>query len=189
MKIPGLDDLTVQRQIDRPKRVVCGLLVPGTRAPHMTAKLLRHQNKFADVDRCILHKAIEGDDNTFFIFSTTRDVAEKILARGRRLCYLMGSVYVDTCGYSVYVVAVDWPQMMLFLPLVSGKTFYNPDNCAPRTLYCLLLTYTGSNNDTILFQRSNNNNNKTATKSKCTESSGGLCLHAGRSGNTAKGSG
>ncbi|RVE50709.1 hypothetical protein evm_004619 [Chilo suppressalis] len=95
LKVPGYDDeLMVQRQIDRPKKVVCGLLGPGTREPHTIAKLLRYQNKQADVDRWLPHKAIAGDDNMFLVFSTTRDVAEKLLERGRRLCYLMGSVYV-----------------------------------------------------------------------------------------------
>ncbi|CAG9787291.1 unnamed protein product [Diatraea saccharalis] len=45
------------------------------------AEMLRHQNKFADVDRWILHKVIAGEGNIFLIFSPTRDVAEKILAR------------------------------------------------------------------------------------------------------------
>lgn len=91
--------LMVKRQCDLARLVRCGVLLPGNQLDTwQMGRALRQQNKWAKVDSWILHKVDKQEDNTFLIFSAPEDVVQALIERGRRLCYLLGSVYVKFQG-------------------------------------------------------------------------------------------
>lgn len=91
--------LMVKRQCDLVRLVRCGVLLPGKQPDiWIVGRALRFQNKWARVDSWILHKVDRQDGNTFLIFSAPEDVVQTLIDRERRLCYLLGSVYVKFQG-------------------------------------------------------------------------------------------
>lgn len=91
--------LRVKRQRDLVKMVRCGVLLPGNQPDTwIVGRALRFQNKWARVESWLLHKVDRQDGNTFLIFSAPEDVVQTLMDRERRLCYLLGSVYVKFQG-------------------------------------------------------------------------------------------
>lgn len=91
--------LMVKRQCDLVRLVRCGVLLPGKHKDIRKVGLaLRLQNKWARVDSWILRKVDRQNGKTFLIFSAPEDVVQTLIERKRRLCFLLGSVYVKFEG-------------------------------------------------------------------------------------------
>lgn len=91
--------LMVKRQCDLVRLVRCGVLLPG-KYPDiwMVRRALQQQNKWARVDTWIFHKVDRQGVITFLTFSAPKDVVQTLIERKRRLCFLLGSVYVKFQG-------------------------------------------------------------------------------------------
>ncbi|XP_073967071.1 uncharacterized protein [Choristoneura fumiferana] len=91
--------LMVKRQCDLVRMVRCGVLLPGDQPDiWKVGRALRYQNKWARVDSWLLHKVDRQEGDTFLIFSAPEDVVQTLIERERRLCYMLGSVYVKFQG-------------------------------------------------------------------------------------------
>lgn len=84
----------VRRQSDLPRKVRCGILIPGQDEANKIGEALRYFNPWAEVDRWLLHIAQKQAAGTFIVVSIPEDLIPSILERGRQLCYMLGAVYV-----------------------------------------------------------------------------------------------
>jgi hypothetical protein len=97
--LSGGQKLVVKRESELPKRVRCGILLPGlhdttTEIGHM----LRYQNKWAEIDRWLLYGLKKQATDTFAKVSIPETVVGPLMNRGRRLSFMLGSVYVKFEG-------------------------------------------------------------------------------------------
>lgn len=91
------DKLAVKKVSDLQRRVRCGLLIPdgASLSEQDIARVLLRQNPWASVEKWILHfsRKVKGDN--FLVVSVPEDVAKALVGHGRRLCFALGSVYVN----------------------------------------------------------------------------------------------
>lgn len=94
--LPSGETLTVKRLIeDMTLRISSCVFIPGIYNISDVGRILRYQNPWADVDRWRLHNIREQTANGMFIMmGIPKDVVEILLQRERRLCFMLGAVYV-----------------------------------------------------------------------------------------------
>lgn len=91
--------LVVKRPSELPKRVRVGILLPGIhKSPNVVARTLRYQNRWADIDRWLVIKFEEQATETFATLSVPETVVGPLMDHGRRLSFMLGSVYVKFEG-------------------------------------------------------------------------------------------
>lgn len=99
---PSNVQLVVKRQSEMVRRVRCGVLIPNERGKWKSAPdvgvVLHFMNKWAQVDRWLLQKVDEQQDNLFLITDVPEDVVPTLLGRGRQLLFGSGSVYLKFQG-------------------------------------------------------------------------------------------
>ncbi|XP_047990715.1 uncharacterized protein LOC125229817 [Leguminivora glycinivorella] len=97
-----LDDgvkVVIKRQSDIPKRVRCGILFPGVYDDFgEVGRFLRYQNPWAEVDRWLLNRREVQGTETFAVVSVPETVVQPLVEHGRRLGFMLGSVYVKFQG-------------------------------------------------------------------------------------------
>lgn len=84
----------VRKQSNLPRKVRCGILIPGQAETNRIGEARRYFNPWAEVDRWLLHIAQKQTTGTFIVVSIPEDLIPGILERGRHLCYMLGAVYV-----------------------------------------------------------------------------------------------
>ncbi|XP_061709564.1 uncharacterized protein LOC133519568 isoform X3 [Cydia pomonella] len=86
-----------QRQVE--PMVRCGIVLPGIWDDFsLVAKTLRYQNAWAEVDRWKLHRIEKQETDTFAVVYVPEILVKKILEHGRRLGFMLGSVYIKFQG-------------------------------------------------------------------------------------------
>jgi hypothetical protein len=91
--------LVVKRPDELPKRVRVGILLPGIHeSPNVVARMLRYQNRWADIDRWLVSKFEVQATETFATLSIPETVVGPLMDHGRRLSFMLGSVYVKFEG-------------------------------------------------------------------------------------------
>lgn len=96
------ENLVVKRQDDIPKRVRCGIMIPDKpgfwKNTRDIAFTLSFQNAWAGVDRWLLQKADRQAEGWFLILTVPEDLVPTLVARGRRLSFGCGAVYLKFQG-------------------------------------------------------------------------------------------
>lgn len=93
------EKVIVKRQSEISRRVRCGILLPGIWDNFQAvARTLRYQNPWAGIDQWLLHKTDKQETETFAVVSIPEAVVQPLMDRGRRLGFLLGSVYVKFQG-------------------------------------------------------------------------------------------
>ncbi|XP_063381899.1 uncharacterized protein LOC134677241 [Cydia fagiglandana] len=93
------EKVVVKRQSEVPKRVRCGILFPGVWEDFgEVGRALRYQNPWAEIDRWLLNRREVQGTETFAVVSVPETVVQPLVSRGRRLGFMLGSVYVKFEG-------------------------------------------------------------------------------------------
>lgn len=125
--------LVVKRPSELPRRVRIGILLPGIHEnPQEVAHTLRYQNKWADIDRWLLHKFDKQATETFATLSIPETVVGPLMDRGRRLSFMLGSVYVKFEGSRGKYV--ENPPAETTAPTDAGTTAVPPTETATVTV-------------------------------------------------------
>lgn len=91
------EPITALKPDEIPRRVHIGIVLPGLETDlAMVGKRLFVTNPWADIQRWLAHGMHQQEQHsaTFVTFSIPEDLVMEIMARERRLGYLLGSVYV-----------------------------------------------------------------------------------------------
>lgn len=97
--LPNGDRATVKQMWEIPRRVRCGILLPGVLTDTKAiGGMLRFQNPWAEVDRWLLHALYHHDDGTFVVVSVPEELVPVLMGHERRLAYMLGAVYLKFQG-------------------------------------------------------------------------------------------
>lgn len=94
LHVKNIDELVVRRQ-DELRKLTCALSIPGSNTNFAVIKsLLKGQNPWAHIDSWALYSSEQRGENVFLVFGIPCAIIPKLVAKGRRLAYSLGSVYV-----------------------------------------------------------------------------------------------
>ncbi|CAG4941123.1 unnamed protein product [Colias eurytheme] len=97
--LPSGDKICVRRLADVPRRVRCGILLPGVWKDMKVVGLqLQYHNDWAQVHRWLLLRAEVQEAETFVVVSIPEDLVSTVMEHNRCLGFFFGSVYIKFQG-------------------------------------------------------------------------------------------
>ncbi|XP_026313906.1 uncharacterized protein LOC113225719 [Hyposmocoma kahamanoa] len=95
IRLPSGEPLSLKNGVEAPRRVVCGLLIPGHwEDARRIGRILKWQNPWAEAHRWVVHRLQQHSGNSFVVVSLPEELVPAVLGHGRRLTFQLGTVYL-----------------------------------------------------------------------------------------------